>query len=288
MIYIRTLKITRSYLEGIKRDMIWGRLDGQYLLFREAYRVAIPGHTLRMRWEHLAWSVNVVICMTLGSKCMQMSCSDQRSRCFVLSLMLLVRTRSSSNLCFDFSINLSKARQTMSYFRIFPYSNLAQPRRMLCLHGSVICFSFLYTDIGNLGLKVELSLAKFKFWTSWPQGSQCCCRKPTCWRTFRLWCASPFQIPVSWNCAIGGKTLEWSFVTIFCHLIDSCLPCSPCHVIQFYSYFWSIMMMLVKMMLRSLAFLCSLIVAGISMSSLNNNSSSSNGLTAEQWNSLAA
>lgn len=63
-----------------------GRLDGQYLLFREAYRVALPGHTVRMRWEHLAWSVNVVICMTLSSKYMQMSCSDQRSRCFVCHL----------------------------------------------------------------------------------------------------------------------------------------------------------------------------------------------------------
>lgn len=127
----------------------------------------------------------------------------------------------------------------MSYFRIFPYSNLAQPRRMLCLHGSVICFSFLYTDIGNLGLKLSWALPSSSSEPVDPRKPVLLQKAYLLTNISTLMCLA---IPNSCQLKLCNwrQTLEWSFVTIFCHLIDSCLPCSPCHVIQFYSYFWSI------------------------------------------------
>lgn len=123
---------------------------------------------------------------------------------FRLSLMLLVRTRSSSNLCFDFSINLSKPVKQCHisvYFRIQIWHN-----HVGCFASMVLLFVFCFCTL-TLGIWASswAEPCQVQVLNQLTPGSQCCCRKPTCWRTFRLWCASPFQIPVSWNCAIGGK-----------------------------------------------------------------------------------
>lgn len=200
--------------------------------------------------------------------------------------MLLVRTRSSSNLCFDFSINLSKPVKPC-HTSVFK-AGTTWHNQVGCFV-SIVLFLFFVSVHWHweFGPQVELSLAKLKFWTSWPQEASVAAESLLADEHF------DFDVPrhskFLW---VETVQLEANARVIICHhllpfdwFLSSLLTLS-CYSILF--IFLIDMMMLVKMMLRSLAFLCSLIVAGISMSSLNNNSSSSNGLAAEQWNSLAA
>lgn len=176
----------------------------------------------------------------------------------------------------------------MSYFRIFPYSNLAQH----CTTTSDalspwFCFLFFVSVHWHweFGPQVELSLAKLKFWTSWPQEASVAAESLLADERF------DFDVPRhSEFLSVESVQLEATARVIICHpllpfdwFLSSLLTLSYLFIVLI-----DMMMMLVKMMLRSLGFLYGLIVAGISMSSLNNNSSSSNGLAAEQWNSLAA